>query len=89
MISVKEYRQMKSDLDELNKDAVRCEVELDAVKARLLKEYGAGTVEEAKAKLDGIDREIKEASDKFNTAFEEFKRKWRDKLELPGEDIPF
>ena len=82
MINVKEYRQMKSELDTLNKEAVRCEVELDAVMERMKKEFGCDTVEEARDRLNKLENDIAATVKEFNKAFDAFRRKWRDKFKF-------
>lgn len=63
---------MKGEVDRLQREVDRAEGTLDALRKRLKDEFGCGTLEDAEAKLIGMEDAAKEAEGNFASTLDKF-----------------
>jgi DNA repair ATPase RecN len=77
---LKQYNQIKRQVEEAQKKADQAEGALNQIMKQLKTEFGCKTLEEAEAKLRKLNQETKLSSKEFEKALIDFNEKWGVKL---------
>ena len=81
MTVLKDYTNLKENVEEAEREANKAEGALEQVMKRLKKEFGCTTLEAADKKYGKMKKQAESAKEKFEKAVEEFEEKWSDELE--------
>ena len=76
MISEKEYRRLKEEVDEAKAAAHRAKGALDQTLALLKKEFGVDNLKDAKKELSKLEEKVKSAQEAFEEAWQDYTEKW-------------
>lgn len=79
-IDVAEYTSLKEKVDRLRTKADKAKGAFDASLKRLKDEFGCGSLDEARDKLDELKQEQAEAGCQYVEAMDQFKEKWGEVL---------
>jgi len=80
MADLKRYNELKEKVEDTQKKADRAQGNLDQIMKQLKNDFDCDDLEEAKAILDKLEKELEETESEFDEAISEFEEKWGDKL---------
>ena len=80
-IDLARYKQLKTEVDELQREINKAEGALEQLTERLQSEFGCKTLEQAEKLLRKMQKEAKQAEDEYNEALSEFEEQWLEVLE--------
>ena len=80
MADLKRYNELKEKVEDIQKKADRAQGNLDQIMKQLKNDFDCDDLEEAKAILDKLEKELEETESEFDEAISEFEEKWGDKL---------
>lgn len=75
-IDIEKYQKLKQRAEKAKADANRAEGVLGEQKKKLKADFGVETVEEAEKLLETLEKETKEAEQKYNEEMSAFEEKW-------------
>lgn len=78
---IRQYEQLKSEVDRLQNEQARAEGALGNIMERLDSEYGVKTLKAAKQLRDKLAKEVDLAKSELEEALADFQRDWGDKLD--------
>jgi len=81
MIDLKKYKQLKTDVQEAQREADRAEGSLEAVKKELKSSFNVDNLSEAKKLLARLENDKSNAEKKYDTELKKFEEKWKDELQ--------
>ena len=85
--SLQRYQKLTSVVDRLQRELDRAEGAYGQLMSRMKEEHGCDTLEEAEKKAGTLERQSKKAEQEFETALDEFERKWEGGLGAGKESI--
>ena len=80
MMDLDRFRELKEKADRLRKRRDQAEGALEQSLALLKKNFGVGSLDEARKKLETLEAEKIEAEEEAEQALEKFEKKWGEKL---------
>ena len=76
MSDLKQYNQLKEQVEAAQRKADKAQGALDTTMERLKKEFGCSTISAAKKKLATLDKKEKNLKEEMDEAIEDFEEKW-------------
>ena len=76
MANLQEYYDLKEELEEAKRKKERAAGALEEAKARMKENFQVDSLEEAEELLEELSDEEHTLQDKFETALDEYKKKW-------------
>jgi len=75
------YQKMKRQVEKLRSESERAAGRVEQLMVQLKEQFDCGTIKEAQAKLEKLEKDKEKAKKTFDAKFEAFNEEWGEKLE--------